>query len=97
MYEGPTKGACEQFPRNVNVHASLALTGLGFEKTRSKIIADPRAKSMTHLIEVTGKGLRWKIEVESLPAGEVTGSYTPESIYQTIKRICLEGGGLRLA
>jgi len=97
VYEGPTKGACEQFPRNVNVHASLALTGLGFEKTRSKIIADPSAKSMTHVIEVTGKGLRWKIEVESLPVGEVTGAYTPESIYQTVKRICTEEGGFRLA
>jgi aspartate dehydrogenase len=73
------------------------LTGLGFEKTRSKIVADPGTKSMTHVIDVIGKGLRWKIEVESLPVGEVTGAYTPESIYQTLKRICVSGEGFRLA
>ena len=97
VYEGTTREACERFPRNVNVHASLALTGIGFEKTRSKIVADPRTNAMAHVIEVIGKGLRWKIEIESLPVGEVTGAYTPESVYQTIKRICLEEGGLTLA
>jgi len=97
VYEGTTRGACERFPRNVNVHASLALTGLGFERTRSKIVADPHTNSMIHVIEVIGKGLRWKIEIESLPVGEVTGAYTPESVYQTIKRICLQEVGLMLA
>lgn len=97
VYEGSTRGACERFPRNVNSHACLALAGLGFDKTRSKIIADPSTNSMAHVIEVTGKGLRWKIEIESIPAGAVTGAYTPESAYQTVRRICVEEIGLRLA
>lgn len=97
VYEGPTRGACDKFPRNVNVHASIALAGLGFDKTRSKIVADPGATSMAHVIEVTGKGLRWKIEVESTPAGGVTGAYTPESAYQTVRRICVDKFGLQLA
>jgi aspartate dehydrogenase len=97
VYEGPTREACKRFPRNVNVHASLALTGLGFDSTRSKIVADPGTKSMMHVIEAIGKGLRWKIEIESRAIGEVTGAYTPESIYQTVRRICLHEGGLRLA
>lgn len=97
VYEGTAREACERFPRNVNVHAALALTGLGFERTRSKIVADPNTKSMVHVIEVTGKGLRWMIEIESLPVGEVTGVYTPESVYQTIKRICVKEEGIQLA
>lgn len=99
LYEGSTRGACERFPRNVNAHASLALAGLGFDKTRSKIVADPGTNSMAHVIEVTGKGLRWKIEIESLPtgAGAVTGAYTPESAYQTVRRICIEEVALQLA
>jgi len=56
----------------VNVHASIALAGLGFGKTRSKIIADPTA-------------------------GAVTGAYTPESAYQTLRRICVPEVGLQLA
>ena len=97
VYEGPTRGACERFPRNVNVHASVALAGLGFDKTRSKIVTDPSTNRMTQMIEVTGKGLHWKIQTESIPAGAVTCAYTPESIYQTVKRICVEGTSLRLA
>ena len=73
--------------------------GLGFDRTRSKIIADPNAKMMSHVIEVTGAGLRWKMQVESVPAGagSVSGLYTPESAYQTAKRICLEDAGFQLA
>ncbi len=97
VYEGSTRGACGRFPRNVNVHACLALTGLGFDKMHSKIIADPDAKSIAHAIEVTGKGLSWKIKVESIPTGGITGAYTPESAYQTVRRICVEEIGLQLA
>jgi len=97
VYEGSTREACERFPRNVNVHASIALAGLGFDKTHSKIIADPGTNKMTQVVEVVGKGLRWKIETESTPVGAVTGAYTPESAYQTVRRICVEETGLQLA
>ncbi len=98
LYDGSTKGACARYPRNVNVHAAVALAGLGFEKTRSKIIADPDCNSMAHEIEVTGKGLHWRIEIESVPAGKgaVTGIYTPESAYQTVRRICVDNVGIQI-
>jgi len=97
VYKGPTRGACERFPRNVNIHAAIALAGLGFDKTHSKIVADLQAQTMGHVIEVSGKGLRWKIEIESRVAGDVTGTYTPESIYKTVERLCRQDAGLNLA
>ncbi len=97
VYNGSTRGACEQFPRNVNSHASIALLGIGLDKTRSKIIADPGVNSMTHVIEVIGKGLRWKLEISSIAAaGAITGAYTPESVYQTTRRICVKEAGLQM-
>lgn len=39
---------------------------------------------MHHLIEVRGRGLSWNLEIESFSAGQVTGSYTPESLYQSL-------------
>jgi len=87
VFKGSTLDACTKFPRNVNVHAAIALAGLGFEATRSIIIADPDTKKMHHRIEVTGRGLNWNLEIESFSAGEVTGSYTPESLYQSLLTI----------
>ncbi|MBL7026768.1 MAG: DUF108 domain-containing protein [Candidatus Marinimicrobia bacterium] len=93
LFEGSTLDACNKFPRNVNVHAAIALAGLGFEATRSVIIADPNTNKMHHRIEVHGRGLNWNLEIESFSAGEVTGSYTPESLYQSLLTILSEDNG----
>lgn len=87
LYDGPTRGACAEFPRNVNVHACLALCGLGFDRTRSVIIGDPEARTMGHVIEVKGKGLQWRIEIASPAVGAVTGAYTPVSAANTVRRV----------
>jgi aspartate dehydrogenase len=87
VYDGPTRGACRAFPRNVNVHAALALCGIGFDRTRSVVIADPATGKNGHVIEVKGRGLEWRLEIES-PAGTgVTGAYTPVSGVSTTRRI----------
>ncbi|MSR36908.1 MAG: DUF108 domain-containing protein [Gemmatimonadetes bacterium] len=97
LYDGPTRGACAEFPRNVNVHACLALCGLGFDRTRSVIVADPETKTMGHVIEVKGNGLQWRIEIASPAAGAVTGAYTPVSAVNTVRRILSESYDIVLA
>jgi aspartate dehydrogenase len=96
LYEGPTRMACQLFPHNVNIHASLALHGLGFDRTHSTVVADPESKVMKHSIEIKGWGFEWHINVESKPLGERTGTYVPESIFQTVKRICSKKYGMNL-
>lgn len=97
IYDGPTRGACDKFPRNVNGHAAVALAGLGFDRTHSTIVADAGPNLMAHTIEVTGTGLKWRIEIESRSVGEVTRAYTPESVYRTVRRLLMRGSGFRLA
>jgi aspartate dehydrogenase len=87
VFDGSTLDACKKFPRNVNVHAAVAIAGLGFEATQSIVIADPDTNKMHHYIEVCGHGFNWNLEIESFSAGEVTGSYTPESLYQSLVSI----------
>jgi aspartate dehydrogenase len=87
LYDGPTRGACREFPRNVNVHAAVAVAGLGFDRTRSVVVADPETRKMQHHIEAKGDGLEWSIQIASRPVGAVTGSYTPESAAMTVRRI----------
>ena len=41
IYEGSAQEAVRLFPANINVAALLSLAGIGSEKTRVKIVADP--------------------------------------------------------
>ncbi|MDI7258797.1 MAG: DUF108 domain-containing protein, partial [Thermodesulfobacteriota bacterium] len=60
---------------------------LGFDRTRSIVVADPKTSQMTHEIHVKGTGLEWNIRISSRSLGGVTGSYTPESAAMTVRRI----------
>ena len=92
LYEGPTRGACKAYPRNVNVHAGIAMAGLGFEKTQSRIIADPDSPGNTHKIEIDAEGCHFTIDVLSTPVSGVTGAYTPVSAASSVRRILFKTG-----
>ncbi len=91
VFDGSTRDACIQFPRNVNVHAAIAWAGLGFDRTRSIIVAEPNATVMTHQIRIIGDNLEWNITAQSRSLGGVTGSYTPKSAVGSVARILNSG------
>ncbi|MCF1449023.1 DUF108 domain-containing protein [Agrobacterium vitis] len=96
IFEGPTRDVCARFPRNVNVHAAIALAGIGFDNTVSRVVAAPGQEDMLHRLVVGGRGFSWDIQVSSRSLGGVTGAYTPRSAVGSIRRI-LAGGGLSIA
>lgn len=87
VFDGSARDVCSRFPRNVNVHAAIAIAGIGFDRTRSQVVAKPELKENIHRIEVKGKGFEWGIDVTSRSLGGVTGSYTPLSAVGSLKRI----------
>lgn len=87
VYEGSTRQACAAFPRNVNVHAAVALAGIGFDRTVSRIVADPAVKTNTHHITVEGEGIHFHLEISSFTTGGVTGVYTPKSACGSLRRL----------
>lgn len=87
LYEGPTREACGLFPRNVNVHAAIALAGIGFDRTISRIVADPAVHTNTHIIRVEGEGISFCLNVSSFSTGGVTGAYTPVSAQGSLRRV----------
>lgn len=87
VFEGTTREACKAFPRNVNVHAAIALAGIGMDQTHSKIIADPAVDTNEHSIIVEGTGFMFRLEISSLGKGAVTGAYTPMSACGSLDRV----------
>lgn len=68
LYEGPAAEAVRRFPKNVNVAAALSLAGLGFERTKVRIVADPALTANTHTVEARGPFGRLTCRVENAPS-----------------------------
>ena len=90
MFEGSAREACARFPRNVNVHAAIALAGIGFDRTISRIVSDTSTTVMRHEIRVLGDGIDWQITVASRAASGVSGQYTPVSALGSVTRALLQ-------
>ena len=94
LFEGPAREGCRLYPRNVNVHAAVALAGIGFDKTISRILADPDVHTNSHVISLKGEGVNMQIHVESFSSGGVTGKYTPYSACGSLRRLLDKKAGL---
>lgn len=86
LFEGSTRDVCKLKPRNVNVHAAVALASIGLDQAKSILISDPNTKDNTHCIKVTGNDFYFEIMIRSMPKGAVTSATTPLSAYGSIKR-----------
>ena len=89
VFEGTAREAVEEFPRNINVAASLSLAGIGFDRTKVQIVADPVVTRINHKILAHGKFGRLRAEVENMPnPNNPKSSYMASlSAIATLKRI----------
>jgi aspartate dehydrogenase len=67
IFSGNVLEAAKAFPANVNVAASLALAGIGAERTQVEVWADPQAKGNSHEIYVKGSGSVISAKIENVP------------------------------
>jgi aspartate dehydrogenase len=90
IFEGPALEAVRLFPANVNVAATVSLAGLGPERTRVRVVADPRAPGNVH--EVTAKGdfgvLRFTMENRPHPQNPRTSYLAVLSALETLRAAC---------
>ncbi|MEM2943526.1 MAG: aspartate dehydrogenase [Methanomassiliicoccales archaeon] len=54
VFEGTAREAAANFPKNMNVAATVSLLGVGFDKTKVRIICDPRSERNRHTLIVKG-------------------------------------------
>lgn len=68
IFEGSALEAVDAFPANINVAASLSIAGIGAEKTKVKIVADPNSSKNMHEIVVEGDFGKLTTTTENLPS-----------------------------
>ena len=68
VFDGSARDGARGFPANVNVAAALSLAGIGPDKTRLEIWADPALTRNTHRIEVESEVARFSMSIEGVPS-----------------------------
>jgi aspartate dehydrogenase len=70
LFEGSAREGVPHFPQNVNIAAILSLGGIGPDRTRLKVVADPALTLNTHTIRISGRSGRFTLVLENVPAPE---------------------------
>jgi aspartate dehydrogenase len=81
VFDGSARDGARGFPANVNVAAALSLAGIGPDRTRLEIWADPALDRNTHRIEVDADTARFAMSIENIPSenprtGRIVGPST---------------------
>jgi len=87
VFAGNAREAAVGFPANINVAAALSLAGVGPERTRVEIWADPTVTRNVHSIRVDGDAARFEMSIENIPSAENprTGRLTALSTIATLR------------
>lgn len=87
VFDGTARDGARGFPANVNVAAALSLAGIGPDRTRLEIWADPTVTRNTHVITVEADSTRFEMKIEGVPSAENprTGKLTPLSVIATLR------------
>jgi aspartate dehydrogenase len=91
IFDGSARDGARGFPANVNVAAALSLAGIGPDKTRLEIWADPALTRNTHRIEVDADTARFSMAIEGIPSENPrTGRIVPLSVIAALRGLVAE-------
>ncbi len=89
VFEGTAREAIAGFPANVNVAVALSLAGIGPDRTRIEIWADPGVTRNTHTVIVKSDSSDLTMTIENIPSEENprTGKITSLSVLAALRRL----------
>lgn len=89
VFEGSAREAIKGFPANVNVAVAVALAGIGPDRTRIEVWADPHVTRNTHTIIVKSDSSDLEMTIENIPSQENprTGKITALSVIAALRRL----------
>jgi aspartate dehydrogenase len=67
LFEGSAREGVPHFPANVNIAAALSMAGIGYDRTRLKVVADPALTLNTHYVTIRGRSGTISLKFESVP------------------------------
>ena len=89
LYDGPVREGARLYPQNVNIAAAVALSGIGLDRTRLVIIADPMIA--THQVEIAARGAfgSFHFAEDVIPSVEnpKTGRLVAMALVKTVRQL----------
>ncbi|MGH8669920.1 MAG: aspartate dehydrogenase [Burkholderiales bacterium] len=87
FFEGSARQAALQFPQNANVGATVALAGLGLDRTTVRLVSDPDARGPLGIIEAQGDfgSLRFEILAYASARNPKTSLLTAHSLLLALR------------
>lgn len=70
FFTGSAREAATRFPQNANVAVISALAGIGLDRTRIELVADPGVAMNCHRLSVTGAFGRLNVAIENRPLAD---------------------------
>jgi aspartate dehydrogenase len=68
IFYGTAREAVKHFPQNINVAATISLAGIGFEKTKIRIMCDPQVQTNEHHLKAKGKFGELDVVTRNVPS-----------------------------
>jgi aspartate dehydrogenase len=87
IFEGTAREAAKGFPANLNVAVAVSLAGIGPDRTRLEIWADPTVTRNIHRVEVESDSARFSMSIENIPSeNPKTGRITALSVIAYLRK-----------
>lgn len=88
LYEGNPREGARLYPANVNVTTAVALAGIGLDRTKIRVVADPTITQNVHDVSVKGEFGEFRLTVQSHPTeNPKTGVLTTLGVISAVKRL----------
>jgi aspartate dehydrogenase len=89
VFAGSAREAIAGFPANVNVAVALSLAGIGPDRTKVEVWADPRVTRNTHTVSLRSDSSDLTMTIENIPDTDNprTGRITALSVLAALRRL----------